>query len=115
MSDWFDSPGDLAAIAAVVAGIFGVLLYVIKAETSKIARELKPNHGGSLHDVVTENGKRIDLVVDNQGDILNRIEDLHKTNDATHEVLSDMVKRVSGRLDEHAGSPNHGRRLTDKE
>lgn len=104
---WFDSPSDLAAIAAVVAALFGVLLYVIKAETGRIARELKPDGGGSLHDLVTEQGDRLGVAID-------RIADMRATNDATHETLSRMIERVSDRLDVHAASPAHDRRATDR-
>jgi hypothetical protein len=111
--DWFDSPGDLAAICAVVAAIFGVLIYLIKSETSRISAEFKPNHGGSMHDLIVESGKRVDLVITNQSDILHQIEILHTSNDAMHDRLAQMVERVSGRLDAHAQSPVHDRRADD--
>ena len=112
---WFDSPGDIAAIAAVIAAVFGILIYLIKAETSKIAEQVRPNHGTSMHDLITEQGKRLDVAIGSHADIMDRIADLHATNDAAHDTLADMVRRVSHRLDTHASSPEHDRRGPDSD
>ena len=86
------------------------LIYLIKAETSKIAEQVQPNHGTSMHDLITEQGKLLDVAITNQGDIADRSADLHATTDATHDTLAEMVRRVSHRLDAHAASPEHDRR-----
>lgn len=47
----FDSPGDLAAVVAVVTAILAGILYLIKAQTA-ISREFKRNGGSSTKDVL---------------------------------------------------------------
>lgn len=47
----FDSPGDLAAVVAVVTAILAGILYLIKAQHA-LGREFKPNGGNSTKDVL---------------------------------------------------------------
>ena len=47
----FDSPGDLAAIVAVVTALLAGILYLIKAQHA-LSKEFKPNGGNSTKDVL---------------------------------------------------------------
>lgn len=67
----FDSPGDFAAIVAVVSAILAGLLYLIKAQTA-IGREFKRNGGSSTKDLlwrverdVVAMRERLDQHIDN--------------------------------------------------
>lgn len=67
----FDSPGDFAAIVAVVTAVLAGLLYLIKAQTA-ISREFKRNGGSSTKDLlwrverdVVAMRERLDQHIDN--------------------------------------------------
>lgn len=59
MGSWFDSPGDIEALLAIVVLLLGGLTYLIRAEVKKNGKaidsgnnQMIPNHGTSLRDAV---------------------------------------------------------------
>ena len=60
MIDWLDTPGEVASVLAVCAGIGGALFWIIDARLAKMQKEFKPNGGSSMRDQLNRIEAKID-------------------------------------------------------
>lgn len=106
MPDWLNEPGEWSAMAAILAAVFGALLWLIRKEVQTTKHEFKPNHGNSLRDVVN----RIEV---NQQEIKQDIREIRASVNEQHERLFNSVGKVHGRIDDHISVDHLRTRSTD--
>jgi hypothetical protein len=51
MPEWLDTPGEVLSVLGIIAALFGVLSWLIRAQLRSMS-ELRPNGGSSLRDAV---------------------------------------------------------------
>lgn len=112
--------GAVLILFALISGVTGFAVWLGKRFDKRmtlIAEQLDKrtqpiqsgyeNDGNSLTDI----SKRVSLVVDRQTSIGKELLDLRTYNEAAHEQLTHKVETIANRLDDHAASPAHDRRV----
>lgn len=63
MNEWFDTPGELAAVASILTVVFASLIWLIRA-VGAMNRQFKPNGGESTRDQLNRIEARLDSHLD---------------------------------------------------
>lgn len=82
---------DLTGLGAVLSGI-AALIAAVYAKTA--AKEMKPNHGSSMRDLLDSMNDRIKSIGHRQGELHDRIQDLARGSQKEHERIWQHIDKM---------------------
>lgn len=101
MPEFVDTAPEILTIITIVGVLFAALSWLIKAQIVQ-NRELQPNHGTSLRDVV-------DRIERGQSELREDIRDVRGQVNEQHERLFNSVGKVHARIDDHVRDHLNGK------